>query len=190
MAVDVKQHRVTVEEFMAFTERPENSEAIFELIEGEIFEVPSNPYSSKIAAKVLILIGIYLEGHDIGHITGEAGGYMVNGQRFAPDVSFISYARQPEIAHKGYNPNPPELAVEVISDTDSADEARRLRLKLSNYLAVGTVVWVVNTDNQTVEVHHPTQGAQVVGADGVLTLEAVLPGFSLAVASIFPAKQD
>ena len=59
-----------------------------------------------------------------------------------PMSRFISAIKQPELAKHGYNPNPPDLAVEV--DFPSTDVSRdKLRVKIANYLAAGTVVWVV-----------------------------------------------
>lgn len=149
-----------------------------------MIEVPSNLYSSKIAARILTRIGMYLLDHDIGHLTGEAGGYQVSGERYAPDVAFISRARQPELAAEGYNPTPPDLAVEVVSPSDPAP---KLTLKVANYLAAGTVVWVVYPATQTVEVYAPGQPGRTLTIKDTLDGGAILPGFSLPVSAIFPA---
>ncbi len=185
MAVRNKS-RLTLDEFEAFIALPENVDKTFEYIHGEIVEVPSNAFASKIAAKILTYIGIFLLEHDLGHLTGEAGGYMVSGGRYAPDVAYISYDRQPELATSGYNPNPPELAVEVISDTANADEQRTLRLKLSGYLSAGVMVWIVNTETRTVEVHQVGKPAQELTENDTLTADDLLPDFALLVKDIFP----
>src|SRR5262245_14237609 len=104
---------VSIEEFDRFVELPENADKLFEYIGGEIVEVPSNPYAYKISSLFIIEFGIYLRTNEIGHVTGEAGGYMVAGEKYAPDAAFISYDRQPQLAQSGYNPNAPDLAVEV-----------------------------------------------------------------------------
>ena len=114
-SMTLQEQFMTVDQFEAFTELPENAEKLFEFVGGEVMEVPSNPYVSKIASLFNLYIGMYLLEHDLGHLTGEQGGYEVFGDRYAPDVAFISYERQPELAKSGYNPNPPELAVEVVS---------------------------------------------------------------------------
>lgn len=183
MAVPIVE-RTTSADFDAFVRLPENSERTLEFIGGEIVEVPSNPLASKIAGLILTALNVYLREYDIGHVTGADGGYMVGNERYVPDVAFISYARQPELPASGYNPAPPDLAVEVISDPASGEEQQRLRFKVSHYTAAGTVVWVVNPVQQTVEVHEPGQPAQLVGRDGVLTA-ACLPGFALPLTAIF-----
>lgn len=175
---------VSLAEFETFLA---SADRIVELIDGEIVEVPSNPFVSKIAGWILTAINIFLRENDIGHATGEGGGYLVNGHVYAPDVAFISYARQPELARTGYNPNPPDLAVEVISDPGSSQEQATLRRKIVNYLAVGTVVWVVDADAQTIEVYNGA--AQVYGLDDVISGGAVLPGFSLPLREVFPPSR-
>jgi len=177
--------QMSVFEFDTWVLQPENQETVYEFINGEILEVPSNPYVSKIAMIIGAAILLYLSENDIGHVTGEAGGYQVAGNRYAPDVAYISYERQPELAKKGYNPNPPELAVEVISDKNNTEEQRILRLKLSNYLAAGVVVWIVDPEDQVIEVHTPGKASLELDAEGTLTAEDILPGFQLPVKNIF-----
>ena len=158
----------TVEEFDQFVDLPINVDKLFEFIGGEIIEVPSNPYSSKIAATLLIEIGIYLKKNNLGHLTGEAGGYMVSGERYAPDVAFISFAKQKKLARTGYNPNPPDLAVEVVSPTDSE---KKLSIKVSNYLADQTTVVVIYPDEQEIAIHKPGERVIVLGIEGMLTVD-------------------
>lgn len=178
---------LTVEEFDEFVHLPANADKLFEFIGGEIVEVPSNPYSSKIALRIGRLIGNFVDEHDLGHVTGEAGGYVVSGERYAPDVAFISYDRQSELATSGYNPAPPELAVEVIS-SDRSSELNQLRIKVSNYLAAGTIVWVIKPDDKQVEVYEPGQPVKILGENDTLTGNDILSEFVLPVKDIFPKK--
>ncbi len=181
MVVQVK--RCTAEEFDEFVNLSENTDKLFEFIGGEIVEVPSNPYSSGIAARISGFLLAYLRENSGGHVTGEGGGYMVSGERYVPNAAFISRARQPELARQGYNPNPPDLAVEVVSPTDTD---RHLRIKITNYLLAGTVVWVVHPDHREVEVYVPGQPVKIVDVNGTLDGGEVLSGFLLVVKEIFP----
>lgn len=181
----IQQQITTVHEFDKFIQRADLGDRIFEYIAGEIVEMPSNPFVSAIAARIIYFFMSYLAQKPIGRVTGEAGLYQVAGDRYAPDVAYISKTRQAELAREGANPNPPELAVEVISDEGNAQEQRELRLKISNYLAVGTMVWVVRPVSQLVEVHRPGKPVQLIGMEGTLDGDDVLPGFSLKVSDIF-----
>jgi len=182
MVLDTKHY--TVAEFEAFTELPENADRLFEYIGGEIVEVPSNAYASEYSQIIAGEFYIFLKGKDWGHLTGEAGGYMVSGERYAPDVGFIRKEKQPELARQGYNPNPPDLAVEV--DFPSTYQSQEiLRIKVANYLAAGTHVWLVRPEAKVVEVYRPGKPVEIVGIEGVLDGGDALPGFKLAVRDIF-----
>lgn len=183
--------RMSVEEFDVLAELPENADKLLEFIGGEIVEVSSNLYASWIAARIIRRFGNFVEEHDLGYVTGKAGGYRVSGERYAPDVAFISKARQPQLAMRGYNPNPPELAVEV--DFPSTTESlENLRVKIANYLAAGTVVWLVLPEKQRVEVYAPGLPVKVYGLGDTLDggYGNALPGFTLLVSEIFPKEAE
>lgn len=59
MTLQFKQ-KVSLAEFEAFLKRPENIESVFEYIGGEIVEVPSNPFVSKIADIIFGELYIYM----------------------------------------------------------------------------------------------------------------------------------
>jgi Uma2 family endonuclease len=182
--------RVSVEAFDTFVNLPENAEALFEYIGGELIAVPSNAYASKIAARILGFVFMYLLRNDLGHLTGEAGGYIVSGERYAPDVAFISRDKQPDIAQDGYNPTPPDLAVEVEFPV-TLESQRRLQIKVANYLAAGTTVWVVypadKPDDQRVEVYRPGQRVEILysNEEAVLSGDTFLPGLQITLKDIF-----
>lgn len=182
MALDLKT-QLTLAEFEAFIAQPEQRDWTFEFIGGEIVEVPSNPFVSVIAARIITLIGMYLFQNTIqGHVTGEGGGFIIDGQVFAPDVAYVRSLP----TNKGFEPTPPLLVVEVISEPDSAEEQTHLRRKMANYLAAGVVVWIVDYVARTVEVYAPNSAAQILTESQSLSGGAVLPGFTLPVKDIFP----
>ncbi len=179
----VARTRYTPAEFERFVSLPENAERRLELVEGDIVEVVSSSYSSETAANLLAEIRLFTKVHKLGRVTGADGGYVVGGERYIPDVAFISFARQPEPSHAAYNPQPPDLAVEVLSPSD---EAAVLRIKIVNYLRAGTAVWLVDPTRQTVEIYAPDAAPRTLTADDMLDGGSILPGFTLAVKDIFP----
>ncbi len=82
---------------------------------------------------------------------------------------------------EGYNPEAPDLAVEVISDT-----MPKILRKVGNYLAAGTTVWVVYPESQTVEIFATGQPVKVLGINDTLEDGRLFPGFQLPVKEIFP----
>lgn len=180
----IEERIFTVEEFEEFVLLPENADKLFEFIGGEIVEVPSNTFVSKIAGLILTYINIYLFTNDIGHATGEHGGYIVSGERYAPDVAFISYEKQPELPKQGYCPSPPDLAVEVMS-SERKSESEQMMIKVANYLAAGTVVWIVRPEKKTAEVYQPGKPVITLHEKDVLDGGDVLPGLTIKLSDIF-----
>jgi len=186
MALPTKQ-KISIAEFKDFVEQPANSEKIFELINGEIVEVPNNPLASEIAFLVGFLIRTFLVQNNIdAHITVDGGGYFVDGNAFAPDVAYISYERQAQLENDGFNPLPPELAVEVISKPHSSKEQAELRRKLVHYMRANVVIWIVDYAVRQVEVHMPGQDVQIYNEEDSVPGGEVLPGFEMPVKDIFP----
>jgi len=174
---------VDAAEFDRFVTLPENTERNFEFIAGEIVEkMVSNPRSSAICAFVLAMVIVHVFQHDLGRVTGADGGYMIGGEKYIPDAAYISKVRQPVQPTDAYNPLPPDLAVEVLSPSNTDDE---MRVKVANYLAVGTLVWVIDPDKQRVEVYRSGQTVRMLGMNDVLDGGDVLPDFKLAVKDIF-----
>jgi len=174
---------MTVEAFEQFVDLPENADRMFELINGEIVEVPSNPQSSNYGARFIVKIGAFTDAHNRGELTGEHGGYLVDGQPYAPDVAFVSNHKLP-LAETGYNPTPPDLVVEVVS-SGSKQELADLRAKIVHYLNAGVVVWAAFPKTKIVEVHVPGQPMQQLGIDDTLDGGDVLPGFTLPLRAVF-----
>lgn len=176
----------TVEAFDEFIQQQQTDDEIYEFIGGEMIEVPSNPYASEVGGTIFFFVKLFVREHNLaGHVTPADGGYWVSGERYAPDVAFITHERQPKPVYKGYNPNPPDLAVEVVSDESSSEELNRLRWKITNYLAAGTVAWAVFPLAQRIEVYVPGQPVRILNINDTLDGGAVLPGFTLPVREIF-----
>src|SRR5579859_1699904 len=143
-AMAIQTHvRVSVEEFEKIAALPENKDRRLEYIGGEIVEVVSNSLSSRIAARILIRVGSYVEAHDLGYVTDAQGGYRVSGEDYMPDVGFISKAEHPTGPRETWVPYAPDLAVEVVSPSDRKSE---IADKVANYLVAGTCVWYFYPD--------------------------------------------
>ncbi len=182
--VATRQATMTAAEFEAWALQAENAEQRLELVAGEVVAVVSNNYASAVAARILIRLGAYIEKRKLGYLTGADGGYQVGEDRYIPDVAYISKQRQPQPSLEAYNPQPPDLAVEVLSPTD---DARVVRRKVANYLAAGVTVWLVLPEERAVEVYAPGQPVQTLGEKDTLRGGELLPDFALPVKDIFPA---
>lgn len=161
---------------------------IFEFVDGEVVQVPSNPWVSSIAATIIFFIMLHIRQHSLtGNLAGADGGFMVNGQRFAPDVAYVGPAKR--FVRRGYNPDAPDLAVEVVSDEGNRSELDGLEAKLHHYRAADVTVWVVLPRAQRVEVHapdtDPAQAPLTLGIDDTLAGPALLSDFRLPLRELF-----
>ncbi len=182
MALPTKQ-TVTPEAFYTFAHKRENADKRFELIDGEIIALPSNSFASVVAMRIVAFISLFLMQHKVkGYVSGEGGGYLIDGNVFAPDVAYVRELP----AKKGFEPTPPPLVVEVLSDPGNSTEQTDLRRKLAFYLKAGVVVWVVDYVARQVEVHRRSESVLVLGDGDRLTGGDVLPGFTIAITDIFP----
>ncbi len=100
-----------------------------------------------------------------------------------PDVSFIAGDRLPAEGLQGFVPFAPDLAVEIVSSVDRAEE---LYGKVREYLAAGTrLVWVFWPKYRAVSVYEPGGVTRELGPDDELDSTALLPSFRVGVTALF-----
>lgn len=183
----VQKTVTTAEEFDHYALLPDNAGRLLELIGGEVIEVVSNGVASEIGMFLGSSLTAFVRPRGLGRITGADGGYMIGSERYIPDAAFIAKQKQPKPSRAAYNPTPPDLAVEVLSPSNTDAE---MRINIVNYLQVGTLVWVINPDARRVEVYAPGQPPRIIGIGGTLDSGDVLPEFTLAVKEIFPESAE
>ncbi len=117
--------RYTVAEFEAFTERPENRDHLFELIDGEIVKKMVTEEHGLIVARLILLLGLYLRKHPIGRVGVEISHRTPNDDynERLPDIAFILNSDRP-IVRQGAVSVMPELAIEVKSYSQTYKEMR------------------------------------------------------------------
>jgi Uma2 family endonuclease len=164
----------------------------YELVDGKLVKRNMGTESSMIAARILYLIAVFLDGKQLGFVAGADCSYQCFPDSPAkvrkPDVSFIRRGRLPnDKPPKGHCKIAPDLAIEVISPGDTASE---LDDKVKEYLDAGVrLVWVVNPTSKSVRIHRPLSAkpgpsGPLFGAD-VITGEDVLSGFESRVEEFF-----
>lgn len=90
MAIAIQPY-MTLAEFDTWAS--EHYDRNYEFIGGNTIEQVSNSLTSRVTFKIGGLLFAYLQAHPIGEATTADGGYMVNGERYIPDIGFIRTER-------------------------------------------------------------------------------------------------
>lgn len=161
----------------------------FELVRGELIEVPGAGGVHSVIAKLLFrLLDAFVLGRGLGEVFPDGLGYVVRRDPDivrVPDVSFVSPARTPpEGIPAAYWPIAPDLAVEVVSPGDRVVDVLS---KVGEYLEGGSrLVWVLWPSTRRVGVHRADGSGLELGPDDELDGEDVVPGFRVRVGDLFP----
>ncbi|MBZ0301138.1 MAG: Uma2 family endonuclease [Anaerolineae bacterium] len=185
----VQQKLYTASAFWEFTRQPENQAKRLALIDGIIVEMPpSSQKNTVIAMRIGYLMNAHVIPNNLGYVTGPDGGFTLDEYNARqPDVAFISKARHPVLEGVEF-PIAPDLAVEVISPSESSTDVLR---KVQTYVRAGTrLVLTVYGDDEVVYAWRSAEdgGLHMQSFEGDDTLDCgdALPGFILRIADIFP----
>ena len=166
--------------------------AFYELVNGERVEMP--PMSIRAVTVVKRLTNLIDRFAETNHL-GEAFSEMLiqvpipadKGRNRRPDICFVSVTTLATTVQEDPDANAwdviPDLAVEVTSPTDRAEDQRE---KVVEYLQIGVrCVWVVYPKLRVVDVFDSSGMIRTFGPDATLTGEPVLPGFQVPLADLF-----
>lgn len=166
-----------------------DGESLYEVVDGQVVEKPP------MASNSIHLCGVFhgwvfpfARQHQLGRAESEMM-YLLNpttGLKRRPDFSFVSYARWPKETplpeDDGWNVIP-DLAVEVVSPSNSAEEMKR---KIAEYFTAGVrLVWVAYPTLGLIETYDSPTSVQILDRSGTLDGGTVLPGFRLALTDLF-----
>ncbi len=158
-----------------------------ELVRGRVVREPlPGAEHSWVARNLNRALDRFVEEHSLGLVVFDTGFLLsdlpptVRG----PDVAFLSGEHLPsEGPPKGFWTTAPELAVEVLSPSNTA---AKINDKVLEYLGAGTrLVWVVDPDTRCVTVYRSRKDVQVLTMEDVLDGADVLPGFRLPLSELF-----
>ncbi len=159
-----------------------------ELIQGALCETMSTGVEhGEIVMELGRHLGNFIAPQRLGRLIGSDSGVRLERAPDTvrePDIGFISADRMP-LGERitTYSDVVPDLVVEIVSPNDDADNVFN---KARMWLSFGVrLVWVVQPETRSVEVHRSGQPVETVAEDEQLDGIDVLPGFSCTVASIF-----
>lgn len=163
-----------------------------ELVKGELRRLSFRGYEQGvIIANLTVLLFHHVEDNDLGFICGAGTGFTLAQNPdtvCAPAVSFVRRERitQTQLP-QGYLIGAPDLAVEVLSPSDSIFEVGE---KIGEWLLAGArAVWVVNPKRRTVTVYRSSSDVTTLTENDELDGQDVVPGFRCRVAEIFKSSR-
>ena len=176
---------LTAEEFEALN----GDSGRYELIRGELREVPPmGMRHGEIGSEFHWRVAAWVSQRRLGRVYISDTCFILDQGPPAvivmPDVAFVREERLPPLAQRDrYAPFAPDLAVEVRSPSQSR---RDIEEKIFLYREARVpLLWYCEPRPRIVTVYRPDREPLVVGADGELDGEDVLPGFRLRLAEVF-----
>jgi Uma2 family endonuclease len=180
---------ITADELLVMPPYDENGKQCrFELIRGELITKELfSPAHGILCADIGVALGTFVEDHDLGLVFGTGTGFIVEHEPdtvLGIDVSFVSHERMREVENlDDFLPHAPDLVVEVLSPSDTADESHE---KIQFYFAAeARAVWVFNPKKRTTAVYTSPTDVQILNEQDTLDGGDVLPGFTLDLAKLF-----
>jgi Uma2 family endonuclease len=176
---------ITCDEFELLSQKIDHPT---ELIDGEIIHLsPAGMPQGFVTARILRLLGNFVDDHDLGWVLGNEIGLHVNRKKQrtrGADASFISYTRLPKgPIRKGFLNVPPELIVEVFGENDKWPDIEE---KVRDYHDFGVdLVWVADPETQTIKVFPRGGPVKLLKTDDEIDAGFILPGFKSLVAKFF-----
>jgi Uma2 family endonuclease len=184
--METVERLLTVEEF----ERLPDDGYRTELSGGRLVrEPPPGAVHGWVARNVLRPLDRYVEEHALGLVIFDTG-FLLTAEPptvRGPDIAFLAGEHLPSTgAPQGFWTIPPDLAVEIVSPSNTATGIQE---KVLEYLRAGTrLVWVVDPDTRSVTAYRTQQDVQLLTENNVLDGADVLPGFRLDVSKIFDLR--
>ena len=176
---------MTAEDFLELTK---DEGKRHELVEGRLVPVcAAASRSAIVATNISTSINSFVRQHRLGVCGGADWSFRLKSNPDTvrmPDVGFVRAERIPPAGvPSGAWDGAPDLAVEVLSPSNRFSEIME---RVQDFFDAGTrLMWVIDPDRRNARVFAPDRAVTVVGADGTLDGEDVLPGFTLPLPEIW-----
>ena len=158
----------------------------YEVIEGELYVSSAPSYlHQRFLHRLEVALQRYLDEHPIGELLPGVGVIFDDLNGVIPDLIFVSNQRREQTLAGGRLMGAPEICIEILSPGPS-NQRRDREVKRKLYMSHGVEeYWIVDSDAHTFEVHRPGKTSIIVSGNQALT-SPLLPGFNVAVSSLFP----
>lgn len=182
---------ISAEAFFEIADLPKYDGRRIELVEGEIVDMPlPNPIHAAVLATLSTKLNMFVTDSESGRVlVGDAPFVLKRDAEGRDtlrglDIAYISAERLPGKLPRSPLNLAPDLAVEIISPSNKAEDIEK---KIEQLFDAGTtLIWIVYPELQHIAVH-TNDGTFKLKESDLLTGGDILPGFEVRVSDIFPA---
>ena len=158
-----------------------------ELINGEVHSMPpAGAEHGAIVIRLSRLLANHVEANQLGVVFGAETGFLLRRDPDlvrGADIAFVDKSRITGELPKTFWQGAPDLAVEVLSPSDTVEEIEE---KIGNYIDAGCrLVWVANPRRKTIACHRPSGNPIILNSTELLDGQEVVPGFQCRVEQVF-----
>lgn len=176
--------RLTLEEYASLDE-PEN-QWITELVRGLVVREPRpGSLHGRVQVELGRILGNWARESRRGLVVAESGFILSDDPATlrGPDIAVVLDGRSGEGQPGGWIRGAPDVAVEVLSPSDTSSGVME---KVLEYLEAGAkLVWIVDAQARSVTVYRPDRSASLLRGGDTLLGEDVLAGFTIALGDLF-----
>lgn len=178
--------RIDLLSLTAFERLESDDDCRDELVRGRLVREP--PPASRhgwLQFRIASMLGAYTERTGLGLVLVDTGFILADDPPTvrAPDVAFVARERAADYPSDRYGRTPPDLAIEIVSPSDSASA---LIGKVFDYLDAGVrLVWVIDPASRSVTAYGSRDDVRIVAADDELDGGEVVPGLRIELAKLF-----
>lgn len=182
--IDTVQTAITADEFFEMSFPNERTE----LVRGEVIRMsPTGAEHGVVAGNIHTLLHVHVKANKLGVVCAAETGFTIARDPDtvrAPDTAFVSHERMAGMPRpRKCWPFAPDLAVEVVSPGDTAEE---IETKVGEWFAGGTRrVWVFYPVPCKAHDYGSPTNVRILQAEDVLDGGDVVPGFTCRVSEVF-----
>jgi Uma2 family endonuclease len=160
----------------------------YELVQGVLHKMaPAGGEHGVIAVRLTWRLAQYVEMNGLGVVCAAETGFRLASTPDTVRAADVSFIRQERVSALGIGPGfwigAPDLAVEVVSPGDRADEVKG---KVHDWLDAGThMVIIIEPRKQSVTVYRSPTEITNLTINDELTGGDVVPGWAMPVSALF-----
>ena len=149
---------------------------------GELIIMPpTGGTTGKRNAKLITYFVNWNDQMQLGEVFDSSTAFRLpNGSNRSPDVAWVSRDRWQSLTSEQQDSFPPLCPDFVVELRSKSDSLKSLQDKMEEYLENGLLLgWLIDIQNQTIEVYRPQESREVLQKPSVLTGDSILSNFSV-----------